>query len=238
LGKDWGEQIGPVIEKLYNQTNIITGSLYGISEGNNWIERIWFEPRTTQKIVKYINGGHLILLNSLFTKIGGFDPELETGEDYEFCSRAREMGAIIENNPNLKVIHAGYPKSIKRFFGRERWHGRGDYKSLRTTFSSIPALISLMNLFIAVVCTTGIVVQLHSWLIFLCSYIIFLVSVSMISSTYRCKGRINSDFIGIVLLYLIYFTARTVSLIDVVVYLPLMKKKIRETSCNCDSRQL
>lgn len=225
LGKDWGEQIRPFIEKLCNQTNIVTGSFYGISEGNNWIERIWFAPRTTQKEVKYINGGHLILHKSLFKQIGGFDPELETGEDYEFCARAREMGALIENNPGLKVIHAGYPKSIKKFFGRERWHGRGDYKSLRTTFFSIPALISLMNLFVAVLCIIGTSVRPHSWIIFSFCYIFFLVFVSVISSAYRCKGRVRSDFLLIVILYIIYFEARTVSLVDVVVNLLFGRKR-------------
>ena len=78
LGKDWGVQSGSVMERLHNQPHIISGSLYGISEENNWIERIWFAPRTSQQDINYINGGHLIIHRSLFTRVGGFDPELET----------------------------------------------------------------------------------------------------------------------------------------------------------------
>lgn len=214
LGKDWGERIGPVIEKLYSQPHIITGSLYGISEENNWIERIWFAPRTTLKEVNYINGGHLIIHKSLFSKVEGFDPDLKTGEDYEFCARARKRGALIENNPELKVIHAGYPKSIKRFFARERWHGSGDYKSLKTLLSSKPALVSLANLLTVLMCSFGMLIYSQLWFVFPCVYVLFLAGVSLAASINRCCGKINPDFWGIVFLYMIYFTARTVSMVD------------------------
>lgn len=217
LGKGWGEQIGPVIEKLCDQTNIITGSLYGISEGNNWIERIWFAPRTTQKEVKYINGGHLILHRSFFTKMHGFDPELETGEDYEFCARAKAMGAIIENNPDLKVIHAGYPKSIRRFFGRERWHGRGDNRSIKAILSSKPATLSLVNFFWAIACTAGAATHSGIWVVFLSMYIFYLTAISLASSVNRSGCKINRDMLATIFLYMVYFTARTFSLVDVLI---------------------
>lgn len=212
LGKDWGEKIRPV----YGQPQIITGSFCGISEENNWIERIWFAPRTTLKETNYMNSGHLIIHRSFFLKVGGFDPYLETGEDYEFCARARRMGARIENDPELKVMHAGYPKSIKRFFARERWHARGDYKSLKTLASSKPAFVSLANLCIAVTCTTSMFISSQPWFTFVYIYGASIVAVSLAASIYRCRGTLRSGFIGTVFLYIVYFTARTVSLADVV----------------------
>lgn len=217
LGEDWGVRIGPVIERLRSQPHIITGSLYGISEENNWIERIWFAPRTSQRETKYINGGHLIIHRNEFSRVGGFDPELETGEDYEFCVRARRMGARIENYPELKVVHAGYPKSIVRFFNRERWHARGDYKSLKTISSSKPALVSIANLGMAGTCTFGMFICPQFWFVFLYTYVIFFTGVSLAASIHRWGGgKFNSlDFLGIVFLYMVYFTARTVSIVDV-----------------------
>jgi glycosyltransferase involved in cell wall biosynthesis len=216
LGKEWGARIGVIMERLYTQPDIITGSLYGISEDNNWIERNWFAPRTTRKETNYMNGGHLIIHRKLFTRVGGFDPGLETGEDYEFCARAKGMGARIENDPELKVVHAGYPRNIKSFFARERWHARGDYKSLKTLKSSKPALVCFSNLCVAAACTIGIVSDPKSWLTFLCVYILFLTAVSLASSIHRNGGTLNSGFISTVYLYMVYFTARTVSLVDVV----------------------
>lgn len=227
LGKGWGERIGPVIERLYSLHHIITGSLYGISEENNWIERIWFAPRTALKEVIYINGGHLIIHKSLFSKMEGFDPDLKTGEDYEFCVRARKRGALIENNPELKVIHAGYPKSIKRFFARERWHGCGDYKSLKTLLSSKPALVSLANLCAVIMCLFGMLIYPQFWFVFLCVYVIFLAGVSLAASINRCCGKINPDFLGIVFLYMIYFTARTVSMVDAAIQFPIIRRHTR-----------
>ena len=215
LGGDWGRQIGRVIERLHSQPNLVTGSLYGVSEENNWIERIWFAPRTSSREINYINGGHLILHRNLFAKVGGFDPSLETGEDYDFCTRAKLLGARIENDPELRVVHAGYPKCIKLFFKRERWHGRGDCKSLKTLTSSKPALVSLTNLFMAGTCTFGMFIGLQLWLT-LSVYLLFLGSVSLAAAYLRRRGKFSStDFLSIALLYMVYFTARTVSIVDV-----------------------
>jgi len=218
LGKEWGGRIGQVMEKLQGQPQIVTGSLYGISEENNWIEKVWFAPRTTLKEINYINGGHLIIHRSMFEKVGGFDSALETGEDYEFCARARMLGARIENDPQLKVVHAGYPKSIKRFFIRERWHARGDYKSFKTLTSSKPALVSLANLCMAVTCTIGMIIFPQPWFTFPSAYILFITGVSFAASVRRYRCKLNLSFIGVVFLYLVYFTARTVSMVDVVIH--------------------
>jgi glycosyltransferase involved in cell wall biosynthesis len=212
LSKEWGARIGAVIAKLHSQPNLITGSLYGVSEDDNWIERIWFAPRTTKKEVNYLNGGHLILHSSLFSKLGGFDPSLETGEDYEFCERARSMGAQIENDATLKVVHAGYPKSIKGFFSRERWHARGDYKSFMMLISSKPALVSLVNLCMIVFSGIGIIIKPQSRLVILFAYAVFLMGVSLAACIHRSRTDKTPSFLGAWFLYVIYFTARTVSL--------------------------
>ena len=217
LVKEWGERIKQVIERLYSQPSIITGSLCGVSEENDWIERIWFAPRTTLKEANYINSGHLIIHKGLFLRVEGFDPHLETGEDCDFCARARRLGARIENDPELKVIHSGYPKSIKRFFTRERWHARGDYKSLKALSSSKPGLVSLANLFTAVTCTIGMAICSPPWFMFPCIYIFFLTSVSLAAAIHRNCGKLDSGIWGIVFLYMIYFTARTVSIADVII---------------------
>lgn len=217
LGEGWGERIGAIIARLHREPDIITGSIYGISKENNWIERIWFAPRTTSKQIGYINGGHLIIHRSLFLKVGGFAPELETGEDCEFCFRAKRAGARIENDPDLKVIHAGYPKSIRRFFARERWHGKGDYLSLKTIVSSKPAILSVANLSAAFICMTGILVFPLRWWIFAVAYVLFLAGVSLAAAMHRYNCKPDSGILGAAFLYMVYITARTVSMIDVLI---------------------
>jgi glycosyltransferase involved in cell wall biosynthesis len=219
LRRDWTERIKTVIERFRHEPNLITGSLCGISDENNWIERAWFAPRTTRTEAKYINSGHLILPRDLFWKIGGFNAQLETGEDYEFCARAREMGVQIENDPELKVMHAGYPKTIKRFFVRERWHARGDFTSISATATSKPALVCTACLVMALACIFGVVLFPKYWCVFPVGYLFFLASVSLVSAIYRCRSVSTSilDIIMSFALFMVYFTARTVSLVDVLI---------------------
>ncbi len=218
LTKEWGERIVEGMEKLHDYPHIITGSFCGISDENNWIERVWFAPRTQRsEEINYMNSGHLVVHRSLFMRVGGFDPEMETGEDYEFCYRARMLGAQIENDPGLKVVHAGYPKSIKHFFCRERWHARGDYKSLSALASSKPALVSLANLCMAVISIAGMILCSYPWFTFPCAYLLFIAGVSVAATLHRCRGKLDSRVWGVIFLYVVYFTARTVSLIDVAI---------------------
>ena len=226
LGQGWGKRIGAVIARLQHEPNIITGSLYGISGENNWIERVWFAPRTTDTQMNYINGGHLIINRSLFLQLGGFAPEQETGEDCEFCFRAASMGARIQNDPALRVIHAGYPKSIKRFFARERWHGRGDYRSVKTLISSKPALLCLVNLFMAVTCSIGIVSRPQHWWVFAGTYVLFLTGMSLAAAIHRCRGKLSSGLLSVVFLYMVYITARTVSMVDILIQSIIIRKPV------------
>lgn len=156
LTKQWQSAIQKVIKDLDEMPNIVTGSVVGISRNPSLIERMWFQENTIKKI-NYINSGHLITTRKLFTALNGFDSSLISGEDYDFSSRARLVGARIINNPELKVIHEGYPKSIAEFFKREIWHGKGDYKSIYTILSSKIAILSIAFLFFHLCLVLGLV---------------------------------------------------------------------------------
>lgn len=227
LGKGWGDRIAQVMEKLNMHPNIITGSFCGVSDENNWIERIWFAPRTSLRDVNYMNSGHFIICKMLFSKIEGYNPYLTTGEDYEICIRAKKNGALIENDPDLNVVHAGYPKNLKNFFARERWHGYGDFVSFNALLSSKPALATLANFFLLVICSLGAVIYPQLWFIFPCVYVLSLAVLAIAASINRCRGKLNTDFMGIVFLYMVYFTARTASLVDAAIQSPIIRRYAR-----------
>ncbi len=106
----------------------IWGAWYAIRANGGWIERAWFEPmRWGPKT--HMNGGHLILRAETFSRLRGFNEAMETGEDFEFCSRAKAAGIRIENDERLVAVHLGYPRTLGMFFIRELWHGRGDVQS-------------------------------------------------------------------------------------------------------------
>lgn len=216
LTAEWGVRIESVLERLHNQPCVITGSHCGISSENSWIELVWFEPRTKNREVSYINSGHLIVDKKFFLSLGGFDSDLETGEDYEFCVRAKSKGARIENDPDLRVVHEGYPKSIKSFFKRERWHARGDYASFKSIFSSKPATVSTFNLSIIILCVICGIIMPNALIFFVLVYILIFSGICVAATISRCRDQVSFVvFSRVVILYMVYFTARTVSVADV-----------------------
>lgn len=144
LTEEWGKEIKAVIKKLTEDYKLITGSRCGCERENNWILKYWFD-RMRFKKNNYINSGHLITTKKLFDEINGFDESLTTAEDYDFSMRAKEVGAQLEDNQQLYVIHKGYPKTIKDFINRERWHGKEDFLSLNKLLSSKEAILGILN---------------------------------------------------------------------------------------------
>ena len=229
LTNDWGMHIKEVIARVQRQHDIITGSFCGISTENNWIEKIWFAPRTATKEAVYMNSGHLIVHKDMFTRLGGFAPELETGEDCDFCLRASQLGGRIENDAALKVVHAGYPKSVQHFFARERWHGRGDYRSIKALVSSKPAMISLANLCMIITCSIGVIYNRQAFWTYVGIYVLFIAGVSTAAAIHRCHGNMTSSLFGTTFLYMIYITARSVAMIDMLVQSITVRRPLRAT---------
>lgn len=113
----------------------ITGAPYDISSKPSWIETVWFAPMHDRKS-SYIPGGNIVTTRTLFSSLNGFDARLETGEDVDFCIRARRHGASVAANHGFKVHHEGFPKDIRHFMQRERWHGTGDLTTFRHALTS------------------------------------------------------------------------------------------------------
>ena len=133
----WHASIENTLVKVAANRNLITGSHCSAPSANiSSIERYWFNSFEKARSA-HLGTGHMIMHRDLFMSLQGFDISLETGEDYDFCSRAeREQGAMIEEESVLKVVHYGFPKNIVDFVKREAWHGTGDLLSVRTALAS------------------------------------------------------------------------------------------------------
>jgi GT2 family glycosyltransferase len=121
----------------------ITGSTVRVPENAGWIERYWFAP-ATRAARSYINSGHMIVGRPLFDELDGFDTSLATGEDVDFCARARTRGASIRDRRELGAIHLGFPTRLSAFARRELWHGQGDAVSLARIVKSKIAMVALL----------------------------------------------------------------------------------------------
>lgn len=139
---EWGSGIGAVLRDLQSRPAQITGSMCSVPDIPNAFIRYWFAkiPRLT---TEYLGTAHLIVPAALFHELHGFDPELRSGEDFDFCERARKYGAALVVRPELKVVHHDYPLTAAEFLRRECWHGAGDFQTLDRTLHSRVALAAL-----------------------------------------------------------------------------------------------
>lgn len=140
--EDWRRKLPETLKALEEGPPRVTGSRCGVGAKPSWIERAWFAP-LAEESSNYINSGHLLTQRSLFDQLGGFDESLQTGEDSDFSRRARERGAEIINDPELHVLHEGYPKRLRDFMRRERWHGKGNFVDLSAVLRSRVALLTI-----------------------------------------------------------------------------------------------
>jgi GT2 family glycosyltransferase len=134
-----------------SKSSLFIGDTVHVSATPNWLELFWFS-RIKRGNRIYINGANIIVRKDFFQALGGFDESLDSGEDYDFSIRAARSGTPPILDERLKVFHEGYPKSIKQFIKRERWHAFGDLGSLEMFFKSnvmIAASIYMLFLFLA-----------------------------------------------------------------------------------------
>jgi cellulose synthase/poly-beta-1,6-N-acetylglucosamine synthase-like glycosyltransferase len=142
---EWSQAFASTMASLRQQPRQLTGSRCLPPPSENLIIKHWFAEMPTEKHT-YLGTGHIIFTRSGFDEIGGFDASLRTGEDYEFCMRARAKGYALNINPSLRVIHHDYPLTIAAFLRRERWHGSGDFQSLAHVLKSKVALLAVVFL--------------------------------------------------------------------------------------------
>ncbi len=136
LTDKWHENIHSELgEGIYNKikkhkSTYIAGSTVSIPEGSPWLVKSWFGVLGYASNFNYINSSHMIINRHTFYDLLGFDETLETGDDVDFCKRARERGYFLADNTVMKVVYLGYPKTVKDFFRYQRWRGRGGFANL------------------------------------------------------------------------------------------------------------
>ncbi len=145
LTKEWNANAPRVFETLLSKVYLITGSRCLPDDSLGWLNKYWF-GRLKDYDASYVNSGHMITTRELFDRVNGFDEELKTAEDYDFCQRAIALGAEVKNDPGIPVVHLGYPSNIRDFIRRERWHGRSDFESIHSILNSKVAMVAILNL--------------------------------------------------------------------------------------------
>lgn len=160
----WRGRLPAALADLAKGPPLITGSHCGPPEDGSWIERNWFRHFALESNSSHLGTGHMLIRREFFLAVGGFDETLVTGEDYEFCQRARAAGGRILNDPLLRVVHHDFPKDLRSFVRREAWHGRGDLRSWRSFLASKVAIAATIFLGCHLLILAGVLLPGAAWL--------------------------------------------------------------------------
>ena len=122
--------------------NYLGGFPVGIPNDASMLEKAWFGAFTGT--FNYVRSANLVVSTKTFNAIGGFDETLITAEDVDFSRRAKRQGVHIDADPELFVIHLGFPHTIKHFFKREMWHGIGNFRDFPTFLQSRVSIAAIV----------------------------------------------------------------------------------------------
>lgn len=210
ITKQWQEGILSVAEQLQEDPMLVTGSRCEAPNSSSWINKHWFSNLAATNAA-YINSGHLITSKVLFDAISGFSASLKTAEDHDFCMKAKAIGAKIQAIQSLRVIHEGYPETIKAFITRERWHGREDFETISSLLSSKVAIIASFHalLLLATLCLVTL-----NFSMAIGFYLLLMVTLS-ITLTLVKFGRIPiALLLHRALAFYYYIWGRTLAMLD------------------------
>jgi glycosyltransferase involved in cell wall biosynthesis len=215
LTAEWGATLSAIVESLRASPMVVTGDQYHISQRPSWLERVWFDALRA-KTPTYIDGGNLITTRAVFDRIGGFAEHLETSEDVDFCTRAVSHGAQLQVNQGFRVFHEGYPKTASGFVRRERWHGRSDFRNVRSVVRSKVAVAAVAFIVLHV----ALAVSLVSSILFEQGYqaagvflaLILLLCLASCLQKFR-RNSLSRTFANLPVMYL-YYVGRSRSALD------------------------
>ena len=192
----------------------VTGAHCNMPSEATWVEKTWgLRMSVGRREVTHVGTANLIVSADIFNAVGGFDENLKTGEDYEFCMRAKKITKIISDD-RIKVTHHGNPKTIKQFVKREIWHGLGAFGSLRIQVIDKPLIGTIIFILLSVLQIISVIYMVNGGGKFVfynaTGGIILLIVMTIL---YRIKKFNNIyEYVQLFILYYLYYFARSISL--------------------------
>lgn len=112
--------------------------------------------------VAWLPSGNLLVKRAALEAVGGFDEQLDTCEDVDFCRKLSAAGYHLVSDPRLVSVHLGDPATLRAVFFGEMWRGRDNLRvtlrrplALRSVLSAVQPLATL-GLFVAALVATAV----------------------------------------------------------------------------------
>jgi len=175
----WGQTLRVVYEDMMKFDNMITGSQCTVPGNIKPLLASWYIAISSDTRDTHLGTGHMIVSADTFNRVGGFNEELVTGEDYDFCFRAKTLGINVVSNQQMVACHYGYPPKLAEFCRREVWHGEGDCANFKTIINSNVALCGMVIVLLNIIMLLSLIVRIQIFLLCLTTVLIISFSVSI-----------------------------------------------------------
>jgi glycosyltransferase involved in cell wall biosynthesis len=148
-----GDWLGKAVAHFDDATVGAVGAATQVPANGTWVQRTWALPRhrrSSVQVVDWLPTENLVLRRAAFEATGGFNEALPTCEDVDLCYRLGQRYRIL-SDPALRSVHLGEAPTLRRFFRKEMWRGRGNLAGLRAhrfRLAEVPSvLLPLHHLF-------------------------------------------------------------------------------------------
>ncbi len=220
--RDWLSYANSIFnEKVYAAA---IGAEYSLPDKPSFIEKVWdvqIQSRRRCGEVDWLPSGNMFVHREAFEQINGFNVNLSTCEDYDFCQRLKKAGYALIADASVSVVHKGNPKTLLSFFRKQLWHGTGAVQNFTQRLPRVKLNNALLFGVYTVVCVVsvafGVVMGLAGGNRKLFALGIILIFIPPVLLALRCAfiTKICRYFLPLSFLYLVYGIARAVCMLDV-----------------------
>lgn len=137
---DWRTEV----ERVLSDPGVsATGSFYDLPDETTWVERAWWAFRPEHEHpTTFLISGNFIVRKDVYESVNGFDESLVTEEDTDISRRLDAAGHVMIEAPSVRVVHLGNAKTLKHFFGKEKWHAASMVDMLRSHHIDRPMMLT------------------------------------------------------------------------------------------------
>ena len=201
-----------------NMAVVAWGAPPVLPKESTWVQQTWYLVRQKENQVQevdWLESMNLFVRKDLFMEIRGFNEDLITCEDVDFCYRIRKYGKIFSDS-SIQVIHRGEARTVKEFVKKEIWRGRSNLSGILSHGFSLKELPSLFiplyfGVFLPILFLSFIVFLNSVWLA--AGLLLYLLPSAAVLLKMR-KKKINAlVLLRLLFLIQIYFFARTIAVL-------------------------
>lgn len=140
----------------------VVGGYPKIRPFSTWVEQFWilkthFLDGPSHSLV----GASIFIKKDTFNAIGGFNEDINAGEDSELARRLNDQRYTVHLTDRASVIHLGYPRSLKAFTKRQYWQASSYLDSKKP---GLDPLFLLTLVFLLALITLPLLVVLQSYI--------------------------------------------------------------------------